>query len=397
MPSLTSTSSPSENKWPLDAPKTDISVTPPASPQKRTGLISPKKFPRIPQTPHRPSTDTFWSQHIVNQWNDEFFTRDFHKAQTIVIEDDKSRDYLPSKSSRNSPKKRSGVKLGTKKAFEQRKQEIAECFLVELDKTITTGKISEMAASTGGVSIIWNKKLNTTAGRANWRREALKPATQAAGGNPNERYKHYASIELAEKVIDDEVRLLNVIAHEFCHLANFMVSGVKNNPHGKEFKAWAEKCTLLFGHRGIEVSTKHSYVIDYKYAWECTNCGTKFERHSRSIDPARHQCSLCKSKLIQTKPVPRADGTKNEYQIFVKENMKRIKQENPGSPQKDIMGMVGKQYREFKASKVAGADAETPKIDTATERVFGPIDSISLESCVDAVVRKLDFLDLTTP
>ena len=33
-------------------------------------------------------------------------------------------------------------------------------------------------------------------------------------------------------------RLLNVVAHEYCHLANFMISGIKDNPHGKEFKAW---------------------------------------------------------------------------------------------------------------------------------------------------------------
>lgn len=33
-------------------------------------------------------------------------------------------------------------------------------------------------------------------------------------------------------------RLVNVIAHEYCHLANFMISGIKDSPHGKEFKEW---------------------------------------------------------------------------------------------------------------------------------------------------------------
>ena len=33
-------------------------------------------------------------------------------------------------------------------------------------------------------------------------------------------------------------RLVNVIAHEYCHLANFMISGIKDNPHGKDFKEW---------------------------------------------------------------------------------------------------------------------------------------------------------------
>ena len=33
-------------------------------------------------------------------------------------------------------------------------------------------------------------------------------------------------------------RLLNVLAHEYCHLANFMISNIRDNPHGKEFKEW---------------------------------------------------------------------------------------------------------------------------------------------------------------
>ncbi|KAJ4292916.1 hypothetical protein N0V88_005579 [Collariella sp. IMI 366227] len=75
---------------------------------------------------------------------------------------------------------------------------------------------------------------------------------------------HHASIELAEKVISDSHRLLNVLAHEFCHLANFMVSNITTNPHGKEFKAWAAKVSAAFGDRGVQVTTKHSYEIDFK-------------------------------------------------------------------------------------------------------------------------------------
>lgn len=106
----------------------------------------------------------------------------------------------------------------------------------ELDEKVTHGRVAELAASGGGVNIIWNKKLNSTAGRANWRRECVK--TTHSDGTIDKEYRHIVNIELAEKVIDDEDRLINVLAHEFCHLANFMVSGVKDNPHGKEFKEW---------------------------------------------------------------------------------------------------------------------------------------------------------------
>ena len=50
----------------------------------------------------------------------------------------------------------------------------------------------------------------------------------------------YESNLLKIKVEADmfQERLLNVVAHEYCHLANFMISGIKDNPHGKEFKEW---------------------------------------------------------------------------------------------------------------------------------------------------------------
>ena len=213
-----------------------------------------------------------------------------------------------------------------KKALSQTKDKLAQLFLAELDEKITGGEISRLAASTGGVKIIWSKKLNTTAGRANWKRETMRPSTGGMDGEPAPiTYRHYAAIELAEKVIDDEDRLRNTIAHEFCHLVNFMISNVRTNPHGKEFKQWGEKVTRVFGDRGIVVTTKHSYTIDYKNVWECENCGMEFKRHSLSIDPERHRCGICRSKLVQIKPVPRAskeNGGKEkglgEYQRFVK-------------------------------------------------------------------------------
>jgi len=255
---------------------------------------------------------------------------------------------------KKSPVKQDRIAKDAKKAFSHKKHALAESFLAELDNKITDGQISNLASSTGGIKMIWSKKLNTTAGRANWKRETIRSTTLRPDGKPAiPTHRHHAAIELAEKVIDDEDRLLNVIAHEFCHLANFMISNIKTNPHGKEFKAWAAKVSRHFGHRGIEVTTKHSYTIDYKYVWECENCGLEFKRHSKSIDPARHQCGACKSKLVQTKPVPRGDKIgRNDYQLFVKENMRVIREANPGSPQKEIMGLVGKKYQEFKASRL---------------------------------------------
>ncbi len=350
--------------------------------------------------------DSFWQQDVINDWNDEYSPRKTLKPTIpLKLEDDA---HLSNGTLLFSPTKKSPVKATNreakeaKKLFSQRKNALAEAFLKELDEKITNGQITKLAEATGGVKIIWSKKLNSTAGRANWKRETLKSSTLSSDGKPQPTvtYRHHAAIELAEKVIDDEDRLINVIAHEFCHLANFMISNIKTNPHGKEFKSWAAKCGKVFGGRGVEVTTKHSYNIDYKYVWECVNCGLEFKRHSKSIDPKRHQCGSCKSKLVQTKPVPKkGDGevkAMGEYQLFVKDNMKKVREENPGSPQKEIMGLVGKKYQEEKARrllvKVDEKEDDVVRVKEMGRSKEGTPDD---EGIAD-VARKLVFLDLTS-
>jgi predicted SprT family Zn-dependent metalloprotease len=384
----------SNNGSPGVNPKCRCFVTPPSSPgniQKR--LLSPRKGLRIPMTPHRPSMDAFWDPGVINEWNEEYSPRKTPKPQ-YRIGDDGLEIGLPTSPSKKNKLMRNLKTQEAKKLFAMKKNDIAETFLRELDENITDGKVSNMATSTGGIKIIWSKKLNTTAGRANWKRETMRSTIIGADDKPetNITYRHYASIELAEKVINDEERLLNVIAHEFCHLANFMVSGIRNNPHGKEFKTWAAKCSQQFGDRGIHVTTKHSYDIDYKYVWECTNCGIEFKRHSKSIDPSKHQCGSCKSKLVQIKPVPRANAIASDYQLFLKENMKKVKEQNHGSPQKQIMTMLGKMYQEHKASKLRSTVETLGCAGVGGVRKESPD-----ETQVDLVTRKLDFLDLASP
>lgn len=267
-----------------------------------------------------------------------------------------------------------------RKDFEARKHALAESFLAELDQTMTSGQVAELSKSTGGVQLVWSKTLNSTAGRANWRRESTK--SKSRDGTVTTTHKHHASIELASKVIDDEDRLLNVIAHEFCHLANFMVSGIKDQPHGASFKQWGKKCTQAFGDRGVEVTTKHTYEIEYKYIWQCADelCAMEFKRHSKSIDPSRHRCGKCKAELVQIKPVPRKaaagkgsnSGTPTlpggktptapvtGYAAFVKEHFASIKKGMPpGTLHKEVMQALGEKYRAEKAAREGKNDFGT--------------------------------------
>ena len=223
--------------------------------------------------------DSFWQQDVINDWNDEYSPRKvLHPKQEFNYDGSIPINMTdPSILPKRSPVKQDRITKEAKKSFNKTKYELAESFLLELDTKVTNGEISRLAKLSGGVKILWNKKLNTTAGRANWKRETLKPMLNPTmeDGTMLPRYRHYAYIELAEKIIDDEDRLLNTIAHEFCHLTTFMIDNMKENPHGKEFKVWGAKVTRMFRHRGIEVTTKHSYQIDYKYVWECENCGRR--------------------------------------------------------------------------------------------------------------------------
>lgn len=315
--------------------------------------------------------DAFWDQGFIDDWNDEHSP----KKQLFLPS---ATTNSPNKKTTSSPTKKgepnpTAAQRAARKAFSDSKHEVATSFLVELDERITKGKISELSAATGGVRIEWANKLNTTAGRANWKRETIKQKG-SSGETVSVQHKHHASIELSTKVIDDSHRLLNVIAHEFCHLANFMVSGITTNPHGKEFKGWAAKVTREFGGRGIEVTTKHSYDIDFKYVWECTACGLEFKRHSKSINTERHRCGVCKCELKQTKPVPRAKPSKeSEYHRFMKEQMKLIKEENPGCPQKEIMKMVASRWSQKEKNKRTGDDSIDSSLTSGGKNKVEPI------------------------
>lgn len=181
-------------------------------------------------------------------------------------------------------------------------------------------------------------------------------------------------------------RLINVIAHEYCHLLNFMISNIKDNPHGKEFKLWAKKCSTAFAHRGVNVTTTHVYEISYKYIWTCSKCGVEYKRHSKSIDPSRHSCSKCHEKLVQVKPTPRGEGKGiSDYQQFVKRNFARVKRERPEMSMGEVMAALGKEFREAKEKAMGEVVVQ---VDEGLK--VGGDEDTGLES----VARKLDFLAL---
>lgn len=167
---------------------------------------------------YTPIANCFHGQDVNSQLTPQSPPR---KAQTLVgakglasdseiFEIDKPppsimRQDLPTK----GPGERDLKKTQQKRSFDKEKHSLGALFLKDIDLKINNGKLEALAASTGGIKLIWSKKLTSTAGRANWRREIVQSP------NPNEdistAYRHHASIDLAEKIIDGEGWLLHLL------------------------------------------------------------------------------------------------------------------------------------------------------------------------------------------
>ncbi|XXH01183.1 hypothetical protein Hte_007537 [Hypoxylon texense] len=345
-----------------DEPSTrgDRKLRPPSEPMtpKKTLPSSPFKTPKIPKSPWKPEHKEFWDPEENFRWIDKHSP----DKKTTSPRKNQGQDGAKAETKRTNADKRA-----TKKAFDAVKEAMARNFLQELDNRITNGRLIELTKDTGGLQITWSNTLNSTAGRAHWKCKTLSiPNTD---GSISKHNQHYASIELASKVLANETDLLNTVAHEYCHIAVFILNGKPKMAHGPEFKNWGAQCGHIFKDRGIVVTTKHNYEIQYKYIWKCADCTGEVRRHSKSVNTEIHRCATCKGRLLQIKPTPRnrspspintdtdpetgkkqatTTGKKKQqsaWQQYMAREMKSLTQTNKGMPLKDRMAVVSAKWR----------------------------------------------------
>lgn len=315
-------------------------------------------------SPWKPEHKEFWDPEVNFAWIDKHSPPKKKSSTEKTMPPD-----LAAPDHKAELKRRYGTspeKKQAKKAFDAVKEDLARDFLLELDDAITNGELARLTEATGGLRIVWSNTLLTTAGRAHWKCKTttttsrLPPTTTSTSTattsssssattttgptitKTTTATQHHASIELATKVLSNEADLLNTVAHEFCHLAVFLLHGKPKLAHGAEFKTYGQRVmnaaasiagtrTGIEGGgggggkgkksappplrtpaaRGVEinVTTRHSYEIEYRFVWRCADCGAEVCRHSRSVDPARQRCGRCKGGvLVQVKPVPRGGG-----------------------------------------------------------------------------------------
>lgn len=255
--SLLYQSSPPRSSKPRKVPPVGVCLDEPAGRRK---LSSPKKkVPQIPPSKHHLSSDEFWDQGTTNNWIDTHTPRKtpgtirapLSTADNLLevlsdgddneVEEEKRLATTKAISSKKPAPTGSDGATESKRAFNARKKQLAEEFLRTVDDKISGGEVARKTASTGGVKIVWSKTLRTTAGTAKWRMEKPQNASgQVRPGDPSlsDRVRHHATIDLSEKVVDSEEKLYNVLCHEYCHLANYIISNVRKPPHGASFKEW---------------------------------------------------------------------------------------------------------------------------------------------------------------
>ncbi|RYP40370.1 hypothetical protein DL768_010641 [Monosporascus sp. mg162] len=396
----------------------------PTTPRKtnKTLPASPHKPPRIPTSPWKPEHKEFWDPEANFAWIDKHSppkqpttaagtatgtanlikNNQVNLPPAIDLTDDSDNDNgmgSPRKKKQAAPASPKKQQREAKRAFDEAKDALARSFLRELDERITGGRLGRLTEATGGLRTVWSNTLQTTAGRAHWKCKTATRTTRNTDGTSSTtgEARHEAHIELAAKVLTNESDLLNTVAHEFCHLAVFMLDQQadkgKKKPaaHGPEFKAWGRRCSDAFAHRGIEVTTKHSYDIDYKYAWRCADCLCEVHRHSRSVDPRRHRCGRCRGELLQVKPTPRggssgatktaASSSSSEqqrledakkkrqpsaWQEFLGREMKELSASRKGLSFEKKMEIVSGRWRALR-DVAAGADAAAADVKGVAE------------------------------
>ncbi|XP_037678853.1 acidic repeat-containing protein [Choloepus didactylus] len=184
------------------------------------------------------------------------------------------------------------------------------------------------------IDISWNKKMLSTAGFC---------TTYEIQNSKRERY---AKIEISLKVCDSADRLRDTLIHEICHVASWLLDGVRDS-HGDMWKYYAQKSNMVYPELP-RVTRCHNYKINYRINYECTQCKSRVGRYTRSLNTNRFICARCRGTLIML-PLTRKDGTPIKPHVrpfakYVRENYNAVKHEVEGISHGDVMKKLSKDY-----------------------------------------------------
>ncbi|XP_063164777.1 germ cell nuclear acidic protein [Candoia aspera] len=207
------------------------------------------------------------------------------------------------------------------KHFQSKKEELAQKLYSFYNCSVFEEKLP------GRMEIIWNKKMQKTAGCC------------VTGQLKDPERQRYAKIMLSEKVCDSADRLRDTLIHELCHAATWLIHGVRDG-HGRFWNLYAKRAAMIHPELPV-VSRCHNYEIKYKFTYECLQCKNTIGRHSKSLDTQRFVCALCKGQLVLCQSKLK-DGTPAKAPLapfakYVKENYSSTKRSQQGLSHGAIM------------------------------------------------------------
>lgn len=216
------------------------------------------------------------------------------------------------------------------RAFAKRRVALAERLYAEWNTLVFKGRLPV------GLPLVWNPRLSCTAGQVIFNRE-----------------KQIAErIELSDKVLDDEEKLRQTLAHEMCHVGAWHINKDFAQQHGHTFYSWGERFSEHVP--DIEVTRCHTYEIFMPHRWQCTRCHKLYKRARNTIDTARHSCR-CGGKLSylgkfnkQGNPVNQQQPP-SQYQQFIKDEFASVKKMlPPHTPHSEIMRVLSRRWKSTK-------------------------------------------------
>lgn len=227
------------------------------------------------------------------------------------------------------------------KTFKKSKQELTQHLFKLFNETVFESKLPD------DLDVIWNCRLLKTAGCCVYKK------VSTSGGARTVR------IELSTKVCDSAERVRDTLIHEMCHAAVWLVNG-KTDGHGPYWRYWAKKSNQT--HPEIPVIGRcHSYSINTKFTYQCSQCGYRIGRHSKSLNTDIKVCGYCHGRFVllsntgQSGSTPGSGvstpRTPNKFALFVKDNYGDVKKREHNLKHKDIMKILS---QEFAKSKISG-------------------------------------------
>ena len=127
----------------------------------------------------------------------------------------------------------------------------------------------------------------------------------------------------------------------------------------------------------ISISTCHTYAIYYPWRYRCTapHCEQEVGRHTDSLDVAVSRCGRCGGRLARLGKFAR-DGTPvavrevKGFAAFVQAQQVRVRAEHPGTPQREVMGLLSAEWKRQRAAAVpavASVGEETKEVEQVGE------------------------------